>query len=271
MDETARCIAREVRAHTSHCALALWLLRHALLGVRIKVLRVLAHSSLRRRDLLNDALRERMLAGGLASSVQLLLVEEHGLGVLVLLASRDICLLLAHARAAHGVELVDLHLRRLRQIIRLVVVLDRDVTHGLTDRLLPELLLRFLVVVRQLPTSLPDVLHRYSAVGSSSSGGIAVLTGGVEALSNKLLRPFGSVVEADLGGVRVRLLALLGPILLVARLGVHICLIAGAVRSSHNLWRLYLWIALMVHIVTLRVGRGAALVLARLTVHLLRM
>ena len=69
VDEAARGVAGEVRAHASHRALALRLLCHTLLRVCIEVLRVLAHIGLRRRDLLNDALRERMLSRRLASSM----------------------------------------------------------------------------------------------------------------------------------------------------------------------------------------------------------
>ena len=55
MDEAARRIAGQVRAHASHGALALRLLCHARLRVRIELLRVL-HVGWRRWDLLDDAL-----------------------------------------------------------------------------------------------------------------------------------------------------------------------------------------------------------------------
>lgn len=45
-----------MRARASHRALALWLLRHTLLRMRVEILRVLAHVHLRGWDLLNDAL-----------------------------------------------------------------------------------------------------------------------------------------------------------------------------------------------------------------------
>lgn len=110
------------------------------------------------------------------------------------------------------------------------------------------------------------ILHRHSAVRSSSRSGV-VLARGVQTWSNKLLGAFGRVVQAHLGCVRVCFLALLRTILLVARLRVHIGFILVAMRPTHDLRRLDLWVALMVDIVALAVRRAAALILAR--VHLL--
>jgi len=186
----------------------------------------------------------------------------------VLLAGSDPCLRLAQARTADGVEFVDLHLLWLAHMIGLVVVLYGYVAHWLTDRLLPQLLLGLLVVVRQV-ASLPNILHRHGAIRSSSYCGV-VLAGCMQTLPYELLGAFGSVVQADLGCVRVRLLALLRTILLVARLRVHVGLILVPVRAAHNLRRLDLWVALMVHI-ALGVRRAASLILARLAVHLLRL
>ena len=67
VDEAGRCVAGEMSARASHCALALRLLRQTLLRIPIEILRMLTHIDLRRRDLLNDALRERMLARWLPS------------------------------------------------------------------------------------------------------------------------------------------------------------------------------------------------------------
>ena len=205
-----------------------------------------------------------MLSGRLASTLELLFIEQHRLGVLVLLAGGHIYLRLIHAGTAHCVEFIDLHLRWLGEILGLVVVLDRDVAHGLADWLLPQLLLGLLIVVCHLA----GVLHGHGAVGASASGGIAVLADRVQALAHQLLRPFRSVVQADLRRVGVRLLALLRPVLLVARLRVHIRFISVAVRAAHDLRRLDLRVALMIHVVALGVGRAAALVLA-VAVHLL--
>lgn len=99
-----------MRARPSHRALALRLLGQALLRVPIEILRVLAHVHLWRGDLLDNALGERVLACRLASAVQLLVIEEHGLGVLVLLTRSNARLRLAQARAAQCVEFVYLHL-----------------------------------------------------------------------------------------------------------------------------------------------------------------
>ena len=210
-----------------------------------------------------------MFSRGLAPSVELLLIEEHGLGVLVLLARRNICLCLIHAWTTHGVEFVDLHLRWLSQVIGLVVVLDWYVAHGLADGLLPELLLRLLVVVRQV-ASLADILHRHCAVGAPSAGRVTVLTDSMQALTYELLGPFRSIVQAHFCRVRVRLLALLRAVLLVACFRVHIRLIPIPVRATHNLRRLDLRVTLVVHIVALGVCGAAALILT-LAMHLLRL
>lgn len=210
-----------------------------------------------------------MLARGLAAAVELLIVEQDRLRILVLLAASDTSLRLGQARTAHSVEFINLHLLRLTHVIRLGVVLDGYVAHRLTDWLLPQLLLRLLVVVRQV-ASLPNVLHRHGTVRSPSDGG-CVLASRMQALPYELLGALGRVVQADLGRVRVGLLALLRAVLLVARLRVHVGLVLVAVRTAHDLRRLNLWVALMVHMVALGVRRAAALILATLTVHLLRL
>ena len=110
MDEAVRSIARELRAHASHCALALRLLRHALLPVGIEVLRrYMLNVGVRRWNRLNNALGKRVLAGW-RPTLQLLVIQEHRLRILVLLAADYTILHLSHARTAHGIELVDLYL-----------------------------------------------------------------------------------------------------------------------------------------------------------------
>ena len=110
MDEAVRSIARQLRAHASHCALALRLLRHALLSVGIEVLRrYMLNVGVRRWNRLNNALGKRVLAGW-RPTLQLLVIQEHRLRILVLLAADYTILYLSHARTAHGIELVDLYL-----------------------------------------------------------------------------------------------------------------------------------------------------------------
>jgi len=75
---------------------------------------------------------------------------------------------LSQARTAHSAELMDLHL--VAHVIGLGIVLDGNVAHWLADGLLPQLLLWFLVVVRQVP-SRPNILHRDRTIRSPSHCG----------------------------------------------------------------------------------------------------
>lgn len=200
MHDTARSIAREMCAHTTHRALALRLLRHTLLRVGVEFLRVLDHVRLGRRDLLDDTLREGVLASGLTASVKLLFVKQDRLGVMMLLVGSHVGLRLVHARTADSVEFMNLHLGWLRQIVRLVVMLDWDIAHWLTYWLLPQLLLRLLVVIRHV-ASLSYELHGNGAVGATAAGWVAVLACGVESLPDKLLRPLWRIVQAHFSSV----------------------------------------------------------------------
>lgn len=66
-----------MRARPSHRALALLHLHHALLHGACEVLATLAHVDLRRRNLLNNALRKWMLAAVLPLRIELLIIKEH--------------------------------------------------------------------------------------------------------------------------------------------------------------------------------------------------
>ena len=83
-----------------------------------------------------------MLVAALSLGVELLVFEQDRLGKMVFFERADTLLLVrVYRKSALDIELVDRHFLR----FVLIVVFNGNVTHGLANWLLPQLLLRLLV------------------------------------------------------------------------------------------------------------------------------
>ena len=101
--------------------------------------------------------------------------------------AHTLLLLLVHRNCSFNIELVDCH----PLCLVLVVVFNRNITHRLSDWLLPQLLLRLLVA--------PMVTG--VAARGTSTGRRGYLAARLEPLSNELLGALRRIVQTDLGRI----------------------------------------------------------------------